>query len=100
MPKPSDKPIGVDSFSLEQLRGAIFELYYAIELAMQNEDKSVRERIGRAGAMLRLKVVSERRESKSVLSKPAMAVTMRGDLAPWQIAKVMACLVKLYALFL
>jgi hypothetical protein len=88
LPKPSHRQIGGDSFSLEQLRGAMSELYYAIELAMQHEDESVRGRIRRAGAMLRLKLVAERPEFKSDLSKHATAVIMRGGLAPWQITKV------------
>jgi AraC-like DNA-binding protein len=35
LPKRSHRQIGGDSFSLEQLRGAMSELYYAIELAMR-----------------------------------------------------------------
>jgi transcriptional regulator GlxA family with amidase domain len=88
LPKLSSRQIGGDSFSLEQLRGAMSELYYAIEFAMQHEDESVLGRIRRAGAMLRLEVVSERPESNSDVSKDAGAVTMRGGLAPWQIVKV------------
>jgi AraC family transcriptional regulator len=82
-------PPSVQECSLEQLRGAVADLLYALGGAIQNKPEEAYGYVSRAVALLRLEIPSMISAPDSYHAKSA-ALASRGGLAPWQIRKVSA----------
>jgi AraC family transcriptional regulator len=75
--------------SLEQLRGAVADLLYALGSAFQNKPEEAYGYVSRAVALLRLEIPGMISTPDSYDTKSAASAS-RGGLAPWQIRKVSA----------